>query len=64
MALRSYQTLQIQSLLLISIIYQGLIAGGRPMKSGLENFLAMFNESMVSLYIYTLMPLTEFQGPV
>jgi hypothetical protein len=40
-----------------------LILHGRPFESPLENRIALFNEIMVSLYLYILMTLTDFMGP-
>ena len=34
------------------------------MKTNSENCIAIFNEIMVSAYIYVLLPMSEYNGPV
>lgn len=59
---RDHQEIQILSLLISSIVFQGLILVGQPMPSPIENRFSVFNEVMVSLYLYTLLNLTDFFG--
>jgi hypothetical protein len=59
---RDHCDLQILSLLITSSLFQCLIILGRPMPSPVENKISVFNEVMVSLYLYTLMYLTDFFG--
>jgi hypothetical protein len=59
---RDHCELQILSLLATSAVFQSLIILGRPMPSPVENKILFFNEVMVSLYLYTLMYLTDFFG--
>ena len=54
--------LQIFLLLVISIFYQVMIVGSRPMLKKLDNRMLLFNEIMVSVYIYLLLCLTDFMG--
>lgn len=58
--LRDYYCLQIQSFFLISISTQVAIVLGRPMDGEYENEIALFNEVMVSAYLYLMMTLTDF----
>jgi hypothetical protein len=39
---------------------QVLIIHGRPMEEPSENKMALFNEGMISLYLYTLISLTNY----
>jgi hypothetical protein len=52
--------LQIFPLLAISFFFQAMIIGSRPMLSKLENNMMLFNEIMVSVYLYLLLCLTDF----
>ena len=58
--LRDYCALQIISLLTTSILVQIIIIQACPLKAKLENRQAIFNEWTVSLYLYILMSLTDF----
>jgi hypothetical protein len=58
----NYPALQTQLLLGISVCFQCMILGGRPHISTFENLLALFNELMVSTYLYLLLLLTDFFG--
>jgi hypothetical protein len=60
--LRSNFYLQIFALLAISIVFQVLIVGSKPKLSKLENNMLLFNEIMVSVYLYLLLCLTDFMG--
>ena len=59
---RDHQEIQILSLIISSIVFQGLILVGQPMPSPIENRFSVFTEVMVSLYLYTLLNLTDFFG--
>jgi hypothetical protein len=54
--------LQIFPLLAISTVFQAMIVGSKPMLSKLENYMLLFNEIMVSVYLYLLLCLTDFMG--
>jgi hypothetical protein len=60
--LRSNFYLQIFPLLAISIVFQLLIVASKPMLSKLENYMLLFNEIMVSVYLYMLLCLTDYMG--
>ena len=51
---------QIFSLLTISIAFQVMIVGSKPMLCKLDNNMLLFNEIMVSIYLYLLLCLTDF----
>jgi phage-related protein len=57
---RDYNFIQLITLLLISGIFQVLTMLGKPLDSSLENAMTLFNEVMVSAYIYVLFILTDF----
>jgi hypothetical protein len=52
--------LQIFLLLAISIVFQIMILGSKPMLKKLDNRMLLFNEVMVSIYLYLLLCLTDF----
>jgi hypothetical protein len=59
--LRDHYEFQIGLLLIISCLYQVLILVLQPLEGGpLENRLALFNELMVSSYLYLLILLSDF----
>jgi hypothetical protein len=58
--IRDHNGMQLVALLVISWVFQGLIICGRPWQSTLENKMTLFNEIMVSVYLYILMILTDF----
>lgn len=58
--LRSYSSLQILLNLILSFLYQCFIINGKPLPEVAENRMLIFNESMVSLYLYALMMITDF----
>ena len=60
--LRSNFYMQIFALLAISIVFQVMIVGSKPKLSKLENNMLLFNEIMVSIYLYLLLCLTDFMG--
>ena len=59
---RDHNEIQILSLFLTSVLFQCLILVGQPMPSPIENWFSVFNEVMVSLYLYTLLDLTDYFG--
>jgi hypothetical protein len=48
-------------LLIVSVLTQCLILLGHPNQDEIEHKLSIFNELMVSLYLYLLLCLTDFQ---
>jgi hypothetical protein len=58
--LRNYNAIQMMVLLLISIIFQALIFLAKPFVNSQRNKTILFVETMISLYLYNLMCLTEF----
>lgn len=58
--LRDYYCLQIMGLLYITMFWQLLVLLGRPMETKADNYFAFFNELMVTLYLYTLIALSDF----
>jgi hypothetical protein len=58
--IRDHNGMQLVALLVISWVFQGLIICGQPWQSTLENKMTLFNEIMVSVYLYILMILTDF----
>jgi len=60
--LRDHCEFQILCLLISSITFQCLLLHGKPMPTSKENAVSVFNEFMVSLYLYTLLHLTDFFG--
>ena len=62
--LRSYYIFQIVSLLMQSVLVQTLIIHGQPMLDHVENKISLFNEIMVSLFLYVMITLTEYNQKV
>ena len=60
--LRNYYQLQIMLNLVVSFIFQIMALGWRPMLERVDNNLSVFNESMVTLYLYLMICLTDFYG--
>jgi hypothetical protein len=58
--LRDNYYVQIFTLLGISFAFQVMIAGSRPMLDTLDNNMLLFNEIMVSIYLYLLLCLNDF----
>ncbi len=58
--LKDYYALQLQSLLLVSLVTQIAIINGKPLDGPYENEIALFNEAMVCFYIYLVITLTDF----
>jgi hypothetical protein len=58
--LRDFPAIQIIVLLVQSIIMQVLIIRGKPLIGPLENWMALFNEAMISVYLYVSIALTGF----
>ena len=48
------------ALLIQSVLMQALIIRGRPLSKPLENHLSLFNEFMVTLYMYLMITLTDY----
>jgi hypothetical protein len=60
--LRDYPGMLIITLLVQSLIMQYLIVEGWPMKENSENWMNVFNEIMVSAYLYLSYALTGFNA--
>lgn len=58
--LREFSSLQILSLLIVSKIFLVLLVFGKPFEEIREIKSSIFNELMVSLYLYIMMCLTDF----
>ena len=58
--LRDLNSLQIILNNILSFIFQGLILNYRPLETRIENIFLFFNELTVSLYLYFLIPLSDF----
>ena len=58
--LRDNFYLQIFLLLAISAFFQAMMLGSKPMLDKLDNNMLLFNEVMVSIYLYNLLCLTDF----
>ncbi len=59
-ALRDYSTFQILLNIVYSWFSQVLIVIGKPLENRFENKMLMFNELMVSIYLYILISLTDY----
>lgn len=59
-ALRDFSTFQIQLNILLSWFFQFIILRGKPLANKLENSMLIFNELMVSTYLYVLISLTDY----
>lgn len=60
--LRNNFYLQMFLLLAISAAFQAMIAGSKPMLAKADNNMMLFNEVMVSVYLYMLLGLTDYMG--
>ena len=60
--LRNIFYLQIFTLLVVSVVFQSMIVGFKPMLTKVDNNMLLFNEIMVSIYLYLLICLTDFMG--
>jgi len=58
--LRDAPEWQIMLLLIVSVLFQALYFRFRPLLEGVENSISLFNEFMVSFYLYVLLSLTDF----
>lgn len=58
--LRDFNSVQIILNNILSLIFQCLILNYRPLESRIENIFLFFNELTVSLYLYFLIPLSDF----
>ena len=59
-ALRDFSTFQIQLNLVFSWLFQIIIIWGKPLDNKFENRMLLFNEMMVSIYLFVLISLTDF----
>jgi hypothetical protein len=60
--LRDSYSLQICLLLALSWVFSALLIGFKPFESPLDVKLAIFNELMVSVYLYLMLCLTDSHG--
>ena len=60
--LRDYSGCQIQLLILVSYLKQAYILHARPYCTPIENRIALFNESLISLYLYGIILLTDYNN--
>ena len=60
--LRDYYSMQITSLLSISVLFQALHVKYQPIENPTEQKIIFFNELMTSLYLYLTLVLTDFNG--
>ena len=60
--LRDHSVMQILILLVISAIFQILILKARPLNELWDRGMALLIEATVSIYLYTLLSLTDFMG--
>jgi hypothetical protein len=58
--LRQNYYIQIFLLLVISVIFQGIIVASKPILNKLDNNMLIFNEIMVTIYLYQLLCITDF----
>ena len=58
--LRDLNSVQIILNNMLSLIFQCLILNYRPLETRIENIFLFFNELTVSLYLYFLIPLSDF----
>ena len=50
---------QILLLLIISVLFQALLIRFRPLLEGPDNSISIFNELMISFYLYVLLSFTS-----
>lgn len=60
--MRNYSGLEIILLILVSVSKQVYIIQVRPFSSRLENGISLFNELLISLYIYGIILLTNYNN--
>ena len=60
--LSDFIVFQIMSLMMMSILVQCLLLNSRPFKDKSDNQIAIFNEVMVSIYLYILVVLNISTG--
>ncbi|TNV86739.1 hypothetical protein FGO68_gene10526 [Halteria grandinella] len=58
--LRDFVALQLMSLYLLSLSVQATLVFAKPYEDPKDNKASLFNEAMVTLYLYFLIPLTDF----
>jgi hypothetical protein len=58
--LKDYNVAQIFLMIGISLIFQSLIIIGAPFDENYHNKMSLFNEAMVSCYLYALIGLTDY----
>ena len=60
--LRNFYSLQLIFLYIFSLYTQYLLILLKPMQEMTENYVGVFNEFMVQVYIYLMIALTEYNG--
>jgi hypothetical protein len=60
--LRDFYALQLLLLYVLSLISQYLLVHLKPMRDMSENYLGVFNEFTVQIYIYLMIALSEYNG--
>ncbi|TNV87059.1 hypothetical protein FGO68_gene16087 [Halteria grandinella] len=58
--MRDSSLYQILSLLVINLLYTSLLVYARPFSESCKNTVAILNEGLISIYLYLLMSLTDF----
>jgi hypothetical protein len=48
---------------MLAFTSQIMQAIGKPQEENLENKMSLFNEFMATIYLYTLLTLTDYNGP-
>ncbi|TNV86848.1 hypothetical protein FGO68_gene11103 [Halteria grandinella] len=57
--LRDFLSLQVSLLFIINIIWHSLLLLGKPFLQSHKNYISSFNESLISLYLYFMITLTD-----
>lgn len=60
--MRDYPSFQIMTNLQLTFAFQCLILGGKPFQDPKENTMSLLNEVMVSLYLYQMIALTDYNS--
>jgi len=49
-------------MLIISFFFQALLLNNKPFEENSDNYFKLFNEVCVTIYLYIMLCLTDFQG--
>jgi hypothetical protein len=60
--LRDFYAMQLMLLYVLSVFSQYLLVHIKPMREISENYLGVFNEFTVQIYIYLMIALSEYSG--